>query len=221
MKKYTLIVGQKSSSFDFETGRSLGDKFNGNFRQTNLFFDKISDAKKVAKMAGVDSFRVMKLGKYEDYHFSDSARFETPDIKAFFDKVKKDSEAFESMQERKVEEINSWPTRIEVEDLGIPNFKAFYVIGKCSYNKAYSRKIQMNNYFVFEMNRHVVGRSHFDPTNYVTRAGVYQVKKFVGDFHWEAGVRKEDLPEGFDYKNFLVKLRVVRNEFYKKVRGIK
>jgi hypothetical protein len=214
--KVTILIGRKSNSLFDEKEEST---FNGNYDRTNLVLDSWEDAHKIASIAKINCYRIMKLeGKYDDFNYSDTPIFETEDITAFWNRVKKDSEDYDAIQNKRVEIINAWPEYIDYGAFGIEGVKVRIKRNKYSYNKAYSRKL--NGYselkITFEGNEQ---RNSFTPEDYFTNAGHVQLKKFKDDFFWATGIKKEGLPPDFDYKRFLLKAKSILQDYRAKIRA--
>jgi len=214
--KFTILIGRKSASY-FDEDEKL--RFNGQYDRINLVLNSLEIAHEIAKLAEIDCYRIMKLNeKYNDFSYSDTPIFETEDITAYWNKSKKDSEDYDALQNKRVKIINSWPEYTDHGNFGIEGLEVRMKRMKYSYNKAYSRKLQ--GYARVEIiNDGKVRNKWFSPENYITRAGHVQLKKFKDSFTWETGIKKENLPENFDYKKFLVALRTIEKDFDSKVRS--
>lgn len=215
--KCTLIVGKKSKWALLSNSEE--ETFTGHYTNTNLFFESIKDAKKVAVLAGVDCFRVMKVDDRNDYSYSDEPLYETADITRFNERQREKSYNHEKEQNRKVREINKLPKKIEVLGPKVSGCKVFLMRHEYSYDKRISRNLSgYVSVWIFKDNK--VVSDMFSPSNYIKRNGSVMVKKFKEDFYWRFGVHTEDLPSTFDYKGLLLEIRSAKQKFENKIRNV-
>jgi len=219
--KCTLIIGIKEDNFNFDKKKVDENVFRGRYQDTNLVLDSVKKAKQIAEIAGIDCFRVLEMDeRYNNWNYSGEALYETADITAFNSKSKMSAEKFEKDQERRAKRINRLPKSTEIKGLHITGCKMFLTRSDYSYNKAYSRSLRGSvNIRIVTNNRTVA--EHFTPTNYITRAGKFQIKKFKSDFYWITGVHLESMSEHYDYKALLTRLRTEEKKLSKQISEIK
>lgn len=216
--KCTLLVGRKTSRYDFTNHKRLPDGFDGQFDFTNLVFDSIKKAKKVAELAGVDSYRVVEAMN-NMIGYSEVVLYETPNITEYYERSKREAQEFDKKQNERAERINKLPELVEIKDHGVPGCSLFINRQKYSYNRAYSRNLSGYVTILIKCGNRVV-TSDFDPNVYIKRNGAVQVKRFKEDFYYDFGTSTEFMPKKFGYKALLLMLKDELKKFENKIRKI-
>lgn len=212
-QRCTLLIGRKSEDY---FGKNKGKKvFNGNTTQTNLFFNSVLDAKKVAAIAGIDCYQVMKVDE-DDYYFHD-AIYQTPDIKKFWANSKKKKKDYDAKRRKRVKAINKMPKEFKLGNFGLDGLEVIAKRSTYEYKPTYSSTIQ--GYISLEIK--VDGETKDDWFNldyYFTKDDRAQVKKFQRDFFYDIYHRSP--PANFNVKRFMIEMKMKKREIENKIAAV-
>ncbi len=176
MKYFQIKKGLRSQNW--KTGK---EEFNGNFSTIDFDLDSLDDCFAIIKIAKIKSWEIYTGEKEKDRSYINwdyKPAVQSPDVIAFNKKSKTDKKDHDTWRERQVKAINKLPEYFDTSFKEVRIKRHEY-----SYKSSYSRNL--SGYISFETSGKFdtsFKDEYMKPSDFKTKAGSLQVKKFSNDW---------------------------------------
>ncbi len=107
---YFLDVSEKYPTYDYKTGKELPPSYNGRSDLIRLTFPSIEAVHEVAKLAGLDSYKILSGADYDKARWGNGETvFKTPDILDYEHTMKREEEEGKYKRAERIESIGKTP----------------------------------------------------------------------------------------------------------------